>query len=62
VVLYDPEYVAFWPVEALPLRDVLYDPASGRKLWTAELPGPGCLDFAFRELRFLPAGTAGCAP
>lgn len=62
LVLYDPEYVEGWPVDTLPLREIVYDPASGRKLWSAALPGPGCLDFAFRDLRYLPAGSAGCAP
>ena len=60
LVVYDPDYVPLWPTGELPLKEVVYDPAADRRLWTAELPGPGCLDFAFRTLRFVPAGTDRC--
>jgi hypothetical protein len=62
IVVYDADYVPLWPPDAPPLREVVYDPATDRKLWTAELPGPGCLAFGFRSLRYLPAGSGGCAP
>jgi hypothetical protein len=60
LVLFDPDYLAYWPSGALPLREERYDADLGRSLHVAELPGPGCLAFGFRELRFVPAGSGGC--
>jgi hypothetical protein len=58
IVLYDPDYRPLWPVDQLPLDPLPYD--VGRELGTAAVPGPGCLQFGYRSLQFLPAGKGGC--
>ena len=57
VVLYDPEYLAYWPPE-LPATALEYD--RGRSVPVATLPGPGCLAWGRRSIQFLPRGATGC--
>lgn len=60
LVLYDPDYIAYWPNEEIPLREDVYDAETRRSLHVAELPGPGCLEFGYRHLRFVKAGEDRC--
>ena len=58
LVLFDDDYLTYWPREALPLSSVEVGP--GSTLRTAAVPHPGCLSYSFRRLTFIPAGTGGC--
>jgi len=59
IVLYDGDYVALWPADVLPLRALPYD--VGRSLHVAAPTMEGCLDYDFRTIRFVSAGSDGCA-
>ena len=58
VVLFDEDYLAYWPVEALPLSST--EAGAAGILRTAAVTRPGCLAFGFRRLAWTPAGTGGC--
>jgi len=58
VVLFDEDYLAYWPVEALPLSST--EAGAAGTLRTAAVLHPGCLAFGFRHLAWTPAGTGGC--
>lgn len=60
VVLYDDDYLPYWPEADLPLRGLPYD--AGKELMVADLPGPGCLEYRLHTLGFLPAGSTNCEP
>lgn len=60
VVLFDADYLTYWPSESLPLHEEVYDADSGRSIRSAELPGPGCLVFGYRQLSFLRHGEDSC--
>jgi hypothetical protein len=58
IVLYDRDYLAVWPAEHLPLHPLPYD--VDRELAVAATPGAGCLDYGFREIRFMPGESGEC--
>ena len=57
-MLFDDDYLAYWPMEALPLASVQAGAAG--TIPTAIVSRPGCLDFAWRRLTWIPAGTGAC--
>lgn len=60
LVIFDADYLEFWPRETLPVEEHLYDAGRGRSIWSATVPRPGCLDYGFRSLAFVPAGEGRC--
>jgi hypothetical protein len=58
LVLYDRDYLDFWPERDLPTTTLAFD--LDRTLAVAALPGPGCLDYGFERIRFLPATDPAC--
>ena len=61
VVIYDDNYLEYWPQADLPVREVAYD--DRQNLAVASVPpGGGCLTYAYQRLAFHPAGTPACAP
>jgi uncharacterized membrane protein len=58
LILFDEDYLAYWPADALPLGAV--EAGAGGMLRTAAVPHPGCLSFGFRRLTWIPAGTGNC--
>ena len=60
IVLFDADYGRFWPGDVLPLREEVYDPETGRSLHVADLPGAGCLAYAYGRVSFLRAGEGTC--
>lgn len=61
VLIYDDDYLEYWPATALPLTDFNYD--RGRRMSVAAVPpGGGCLAYDYQRLSFHPAGDPACLP
>jgi hypothetical protein len=58
LVIFDDDYLRYWPQDALPLGSV--EAGAAGTLRTAAIPSPGCLEYGFRRLRWVPAGTGDC--
>jgi len=61
MVIYDDDYLEYWPRTDLPIREIAYD--GEQSLMVADVPpGGGCLTYAYQRLAFHPAGNPACAP
>lgn len=58
IVLYDGDYLPWWPDNALPLHPLSYD--VDREIEIATVPGGGCLDYDFQRLRFVRRDADAC--
>ncbi len=60
VLIYDKEYLEYWPQADLPVQEFSYD--DQQSLTVASVPpGGGCLSYAYQRLAFHPAGDPACA-
>ena len=59
IVMYDDDYLPFWPRQSLPLAPLPYD--VGKRLRVAHLPAPGCLTYGFRTIQYDPEASGRCS-
>lgn len=58
IVIYDRDYLPYWPGRELPPAP--FDYGGETPVQTASVPGPGCLEFGYHKLAYVPAGEGRC--